>query len=100
MMKLTINQDSVGAFITGEFGSQIPTIDTTALDTQVLVDNGQTVVLGGVFKTVEILSQTKTPVLGDIPYVGRLFRKDSKESSKTETLIFITPKIIGDRLLN
>jgi type IV pilus assembly protein PilQ len=100
MMKLTINQDSVGAFITGEFGSQIPTIDTTALDTQVLVDNGQTVVLGGVFKTEEILSQTKTPVLGDIPYVGRLFRKDSKESSKTETLIFITPKIIGDRLLN
>ncbi len=100
MMKLTINQDSVGEFITGEFGSQIPTIDTTALDTQVLVDNGQTVVLGGVFKTEEILSETKTPVLGDIPYLGRLFRKDSKESSKNETLIFITPKIIGDRLLN
>jgi type IV pilus assembly protein PilQ len=100
MMKLAINQDSVGEFITGEFGSQIPTIDTTALDTEVLVDNGQTVVLGGVFKTEEILSQTKTPLLGDIPYVGRLFRKDSKESSKTETLIFITPRIIGDRLLN
>jgi len=100
MMKLTINQDSVGEFITGEFGSQIPTIDTTALDTQVLVDNGQTVVLGGVFKTEEIISQTKTPVLGDIPYLGRLFKKDSKEASKTETLIFITPKIIGDRLLN
>ena len=100
MMKLAINQDSVGEFITGEFGSQIPTIDTTALDTEVLVDNGQTVVLGGVFKTEEILSQTKTPLLGDIPYVGRLFSKDSKESSKTETLIFITPRIIGDRLLN
>ena len=100
MMKLAINQDSVGEFITGEFGSQIPTIDTTALDTEVLVDNGQTVVLGGVFKTEEILSQTKTPLLGDIPYLGRLFRKDSKESSKTETLIFITPRIIGDRLLN
>ncbi len=100
MMRLAINQDSVGEFITGEFGSQIPTIDTTALDTEVLVDNGQTVVLGGVFKTEEILSQTKTPLLGDIPYLGRLFRKDSKESSKTETLIFITPRIIGDRLLN
>ena len=100
MMKLAINQDSVGEFITGEFGSQIPTIDTTALDTEVLVDNGQTVVLGGVFKTEEILSQTKTPLLGDIPYLGRLFSKDSKQSSKTETLIFITPRIIGDRLLN
>ena len=100
MMRLAINQDSVGEFITGEFGSQIPTIDTTALDTQVLVENGQTVVLGGVFKTEEIISQTKTPVLGDIPYLGRLFRKDSTESSKNETLIFITPKIIGDRLLN
>jgi type IV pilus assembly protein PilQ len=100
MMKLTINQDSLGKFITGEFGSQIPTIDTTALDTQVLVDNGQTVVLGGVFKTEEVISQTKTPVLGDIPYLGRLFKKDSTESSKNETLIFITPKIIGDRLLN
>lgn len=100
IMKLAINQDSVGEFITGEFGSQIPTIDTTALQTQVLVENGQTVVLGGVFKTEEIISQTKTPVLGDIPYLGRLFKKDSTESSKNETLIFITPKIIGDRLLN
>jgi type IV pilus assembly protein PilQ len=100
MMKLSINQDSVGEFINGEFGSQIPTIDTTSLDTEVLVGNGQTLVLGGVFQTEEIVSETKTPFLGDIPYVGRLFRKDSVESNKTETLIFITPKIVGDRLVD
>ncbi|MFM7784650.1 MAG: type IV pilus secretin PilQ, partial [Gammaproteobacteria bacterium] len=100
MMELSINQDSVGEFINGEFGSQIPTIDTTSLDTEVLVGNGQTLVLGGVFKTEEVISETKTPVLGDIPYLGKLFRKDSIDSSKTETLIFITPKIVGDRLVD
>jgi type IV pilus assembly protein PilQ len=100
LMKLVINQDSVGEFINGEFGSQIPTIDTTALNTEVMVGNGETVVLGGVFQTEEIVSETKTPFLGDIPYVGRLFRKDVTESSKNETLIFITPRIIGDRLID
>jgi type IV pilus assembly protein PilQ len=100
VMKLVINQDSVGEFINGEFGSQIPTIDTTALQTEVLVGNGETIVLGGVFKNEEIISETKTPFLGDIPYVGRLFRKDVKETSKQETLIFLTPKIIGERLLD
>ena len=100
LMKLLINQDSVGEFINGEFGSQIPTIDTTALNTEVLVGNGETVVLGGVFQTEEIVSQTKTPVLGDIPYVGRLFRKDVTETSKNETLIFITPRILSEKLID
>ncbi|MBP8925226.1 MAG: type IV pilus secretin PilQ [Pseudomonadales bacterium] len=100
MMKLLINQDSVGEFINGEFGSQIPTIDTTELDTEVLVGNGQTVVLGGVFRNEEIISETKTPFLGDVPYIGRLFRKDVTKTTKTETLIFITPRILSDRLLD
>ena len=100
LMKLVINQDSVGEFINGEFGSQIPTIDTTALNTEVLVGNGETVVLGGVFQTEEIISETKTPVLGDIPYVGRLFRKDVTETSKNETLIFITPRILSEKLID
>jgi len=100
MMKLNINQDEVGELVNGEFGSQIPTIDTTSLDTEVLVGNGDTIVLGGIFKMQEIVSQTKTPFLGDIPYVGRLFRKDVTDSQKTETLIFITPKILSDRVLD
>jgi type IV pilus assembly protein PilQ len=100
LMKLVINQDSVGELIDGEFGSKIPTIDTTALDTEVLVGNGDTVVLGGVFQTEEIISETKTPVLGDIPYVGRLFRKDVTETSKNETLIFITPRILSEKLID
>ncbi|MBK7519431.1 MAG: type IV pilus secretin PilQ [Gammaproteobacteria bacterium] len=100
MMALLINQDSVGEFINGEFGSQIPTIDTTQLDTEVLVGNGQTVVLGGVFKNEEIISESKTPFLGDVPYIGRLFRKDVTKTTKTETLIFITPRILSDRLLD
>jgi type IV pilus assembly protein PilQ len=100
LMKLLINQDSVGEFINGEFGSQIPTIDTTALDTEVLVGNGETVVLGGVFQTEEIVSETKTPFLGDIPYIGRLFRKDVTETNKNETLIFITPRVLSDKLID
>ena len=100
LMKLVINQDSVGEVINGEFGSQIPTIDTTQLETEVLVGNGETIVLGGVFQTEEIVSETKTPLLGDIPYLGRLFKKTAVDMTKSETLIFITPKIISDRLLD
>jgi len=99
-MKLTINQDDVGQLINGEFGSQIPTIDTTQLDTEVLVGNGDTIVLGGIFKMSEIVSETKTPFLGDLPGIGRLFRKDVTNSQKTETLIFITPRIVSDSLLD
>lgn len=99
IMDLVINQDSVGGFIQGEQGSQIPTIDTTQLVTQVLVGNGETVVLGGVFRTEDVESVTKTPFLGDIPYLGRLFRSTTKRTVKTETLIFITPRILADTLV-
>jgi len=99
IMDLIINQDSVGGFIQGEQGSQIPTIDTTQLVTQVLVGNGETVVLGGVFRTEDVDSVTKTPFLGDIPYLGRLFRQTTKRTVKTETLIFITPRILAETLV-
>jgi len=99
IMDLVINQDSVGGFIQGEQGSQIPTIDTTQLVTQVLVGNGETVVLGGVFRTEDVESVTKTPFLGDIPYLGRLFRSTTKRTVKTETLIFITPRILAETLV-
>jgi type IV pilus assembly protein PilQ len=100
IMDLVINQDEVGGFINGEFNSQIPIIDTTELVTQVLVDNGETIVLGGVFQLQDLTSVTKTPYLGDIPYLGRLFRRTSQTKEKTETLIFITPRILSDNLLD
>jgi type IV pilus assembly protein PilQ len=62
------------------------------------VDNGQTVVLGGIFKNSNTVATTKTPFLGDLPYVGRLFRRDLDQSEKEELLIFITPRIIQDSL--
>lgn len=99
IMDLVINQDSLGGFIAGEFNSQVPLIDTTQIETQVLVANGETVVLGGIFRTEDIESVTKTPFLGDIPYVGRLFRTSTNRAVKTETLIFITPRILAETLV-
>ena len=100
MMKLVINQDSVGGFIAGENNSQIPLIDVTELITEVLVGNGETVVLGGVFRTEDVQSTIKTPFLGDIPYIGRLFKRTNDRQIKTETLIFITPRILADALVD
>lgn len=97
IMDLVINQDSVGQIIS-DFG--IPTLDVTELTTKVLVANGQTVVLGGVFTVETIRSQSKVPLLGDIPYLGRLFKRDVNENNKTELLLFITPKIMADSLTN
>ena len=97
IMDLVINQDSVGQIIS-DFG--IPTLDVTELTTKVLVANGQTVVLGGVFTVETIRAQNKVPLLGDIPYLGRLFKRDVNENNKTELLLFITPKIMADSLTN
>jgi type IV pilus assembly protein PilQ len=99
-MDLVINQDSIGDLVPSGSGGTVPTIDTTELTTQVLVGNGETVVLGGVFRTVEVESESKVPVLGDIPYIGRLFRTSSVTQEKTETLVFITPRILADTLID
>ena len=61
-----------------------------------LVDNGETVILGGVFEQTTANQQTKVPFLGDLPWVGRLFRKDLKSDNKQELLIFVTPRIVND----
>lgn len=100
IMTLEINQDSVGELVPSGSGGFIPTIDTTSLSTQVLVGNGETVVLGGVFRTQDVTLTTKIPVLGDIPYLGRLFRSTSITQDKSETLIFITPRILADTLVD
>ncbi|MDX1733445.1 MAG: type IV pilus secretin PilQ [Halioglobus sp.] len=100
ILDLKINQDSLGRFVDGEFGSQIPTIDTTEINTQVLVGNGETVVLGGIFQTEDIHSVNKVPFFGDLPYIGALFRNETNSLEKNETLIFITPRILADTLLD
>lgn len=93
IMDLKINQDSIGDIDTA---SDIPVIDTNEVITSVIVDNGQTVVLGGVFRSEEIKSTAKTPFLGDLPVLGRLFRKNVTTQEKAELLVFITPKIVSD----
>lgn len=101
MLDLDINQDSVGELVpSGTLGGFIPSIDTTQLTTQVLVGNGETVVLGGVFKTEDIQSVNKVPFFGDLPYIGAFFRSETNSNTKTETLIFITPRILADTLLD
>jgi len=101
ILDLVVNQDSVGDLVpSGNGGGLIPTIDTTELTTQVLVGNGETVVLGGVFKTEQLLKTQKVPLLGDIPGLGTLFRSTSNSQQKTETLIFITPRILSETLLD
>ena len=96
IMDLKINQDSIGD---RDLASGIPTIDVTELQTQVLVSNGETVVLGGIFQNETTEGEIKVPFLGDIPYLGRFFRKDLSSQKKRELLIFITPKILSDDLV-
>ena len=101
IMDLIINQDTVGELViaTG-LGGQVPTIDTTELQTRVLVSNGETVVLGGVYDQVDIESESKVPLLGDIPFIGHLFKSTNVTREKQETLIFITPRILADSLID
>ena len=96
IMDLLVSQDSVGAFTpTGE-----PSIDITQIETQALVGDGQTLVLGSIFQTEEVNGTEKVPMLGDIPFLGKLFRNDLRNIEKREILMFITPKIIDDNLLD
>jgi type IV pilus assembly protein PilQ len=88
-LDLQVNQDTVGEVFFG-----IPSIDTREVQTQVLVDDGQTVVLGGIYETDSSEETDKVPFFGDIPLVGRLFRTDSVVDDKSELLIFVTPKIM------
>jgi len=96
VMDLVIAQDSVGDLLpTGE-----PVIDVTEVQTQAIVGDGQTLVLGGLFQMETVDQVEKVPLLGDIPYLGRLFRHDIDNIEKREILIFITPKIISEALLD
>ena len=100
LLDLIVNQDSVGELVPSANGGVVPSIDTTELTTQVLVGNGETVVLGGVFKNEETIQIQKVPVLGDMPGVGSLFKSTVSTNKKVETLIFITPRILSEVLLD
>ncbi len=94
IMDLQVTQDTVSA--TTVLG--VPAINTRNVATQVLVDNGETVVLGGVYSSSDRKSIDRTPFFGDLPYVGFLFKRTAVDTSKSELLIFITPKILKDSL--
>ncbi|MDP2708335.1 MAG: type IV pilus secretin PilQ, partial [Burkholderiales bacterium] len=89
IMKLDIHKDSRGVDTTAG-----PAINTKQIVTEVLVQNGGTVVIGGIYEQEESNVTTKVPVLGDIPYVGFLFRQNAKTDNKSELLIFISPRVI------
>lgn len=95
IMDLRVNQDSRGEVTAG-----IPSINTNEVTTQVLVGDGETVVLGGIFQSEVATTVTKTPVLGDIPFLGALFRRTDQLDQRSELLIFITPKIMRGELIN
>jgi type IV pilus assembly protein PilQ len=96
IMDLIVTKDSVGEVVTTERGGAVPSIDTRSIETQVLVNNGQTVVLGGIYETEQGETVTKVPFLGDIPGLGVLFRSTRIVSNKSELLIFVTPKILKE----
>jgi type IV pilus assembly protein PilQ len=93
ILDLAINKDSVGDIFNG-----VPSIDTKEVQTQVLIDNGATVVLGGVYEQAKNEGVTKVPFLGDLPFIGALFRSKTLKDEKNELLIFVTPKILKQSL--
>ncbi len=98
IMDIQVNNDTVGELF-GVAGSQVPSIDTREVQTQVLVDNGETIVLGGIFEQTTRDAIDKVPFFGDLPVLGKLFKRTSKEDDKSEMLIFITPKILRDSIV-
>ncbi|MFZ2506994.1 MAG: type IV pilus secretin PilQ family protein, partial [Steroidobacteraceae bacterium] len=96
ILDLTVTKDSVGQLVPSATGGFVPSIDTRNIQTQVLVKDGQTVVLGGIMETERRDSVKKVPLLGDVPLLGNLFRSKSKVNNRDELLIFITPKILRE----
>ncbi|MHB8475175.1 MAG: type IV pilus secretin PilQ [Steroidobacteraceae bacterium] len=96
VLDLDVSDDSVGAQVTSATGGTVPSIDTRQIVTQVLVNDGQTVVLGGILDTTKSFSANKVPFLADIPILGNLFKSTIRINNKTELLIFITPKILRE----
>ncbi len=94
IMDLEVHKDSVGSFVPTANGGSVPSIDTRDVKTQVLVDNGDTVVLGGIYETTRNTTINRVPLLGDLPLIGWLFRNTQTTNNKDELLIFVTPRIM------
>jgi len=95
---INVTKDALAGYITVPGSGQVPTINTSSVNTSALVDNGQTVVLGGITEIDTSNTVTKVPGLGDIPGIGILFRTSSRSSTKAELLIFVTPRILSQTL--
>ncbi len=96
ILDLTISKDSVGQLVASATGGFVPSIDTREIVTQVLVNDGQTVVLGGILETERREAENKVPWIGDVPVLGRLFKSTNKSDNKDELLIFVTPRILRE----
>jgi type IV pilus assembly protein PilQ len=97
-LDLNVKKDAIASFIDNPGGGQVPQLDKREINTSVLVDNGQTVVLGGVYEVNKTDSVQKVPYLGDVPILGNLFKFSSRNNTKAELLIFVTPRILNDSL--
>jgi type IV pilus assembly protein PilQ len=97
-LNLDVKKDAVAALVANPGGGFVPQLDKREITTAVLVDNGQTVVLGGVYEFDKSTDIKKVPFLGDVPGLGALFRNTKKNSSKAELLIFVTPRILNESL--
>jgi type IV pilus assembly protein PilQ len=96
ILDLTVSDDTVGTVVVASGGVNVPSINTRAIETQVVLSDGQTVVLGGILETTHSDAETKVPWLGDIPVLGNLFKNTTKVDDKDELLVFVTPKIIRE----
>jgi type IV pilus assembly protein PilQ len=94
-LNLNVKKDEVNRYITLEGYGAVPELDKREINTAVLVEDGQTVVIGGVYEFTDRSSVSKVPFLGDIPFLGNLFRKKGRSKQKAELLIFITPKVLS-----
>jgi type IV pilus assembly protein PilQ len=96
ILDLVVTKDSVGQLVPSATGGFVPSIDTRNIQTQVLVRDGQTVVLGGIMETERREGERKVPGLGDVPLIGNLFKSKSRINNRDELLIFVTPKILRE----
>jgi type IV pilus assembly protein PilQ len=94
---INVTKDALAGYVTSTSGS-VPTINTSSVNTSALVDNGQTVVLGGIYEINNSNTVVKVPGLGDVPLLGALFRQTSRTNNKAELLIFVTPRILSQTL--
>ena len=96
VMDLVVTKDSVGELVSSATGGFVPSVDTRSVMTQVLVGDGETVVLGGIIETESREATNKVPVLGDVPALGRLFRSRVTVEKEVELMVFVTPRILRE----